>query len=130
MEKTKAEHIEEIKKSSIYFEMNKGLLKDDKEICLVAVKQSGLNYQYVSLDLKDDKEVAVAAFNSDIKSFFHFSERLLKDDEFVFKTVKNALKEMRKSSSLDDNYNYNSVMSLIKSSSKELHARLLEYVKN
>ena len=75
-------------------------LKDDKEIALIAVKNSLYHeaFKYISERLKDDKEVALEAvlYGSNIK---FVSDRLKDDKEVVLTAIKNNW-------SADSIYNY------------------------
>nr|NGX32285.1 hypothetical protein [Candidatus Anoxychlamydiales bacterium] len=63
-------------------------LKQNKEIVLAAVKQSGWHLQYAHEDLKKDKEIVLAAVKQNGWALRYAHEDLKKDKEIVLAAVK------------------------------------------
>jgi hypothetical protein len=57
-------------------------LKDNKDVCLASVSQSGYALRLVSERLKGDKDVCLAAISQNSNAFHNVSDQLRKDKEF------------------------------------------------
>ena len=64
-------------------------LKDDKEVLLTAVKQSGWTCCYASDRLKGDKDVLIEACKNDGQVLYFASQELRDDKDVVLEAVKN-----------------------------------------
>ena len=58
-------------------------LKNDKEVVLAAVKQSGYALEYASENLKNDKEVVLAAVKTDSDAIGYASKKLQADKDVI-----------------------------------------------
>jgi len=87
---SRAEIIAGIKKSGdIYISNFDTRIKKDKEIVLIAVKNSGTALEYVDKSMQDDKEVVLVAVKENGNALKDASSRLKDDNEVVFTAVQN-----------------------------------------